>query len=271
MLINICEICGQEIINKTQYYKRKTCSEECKCKLIIKNSGRKETKIRYIKCPMCGKTFINKRCRIKKTCSKECKYKLLGENAKSGKYVKCNNCNKMVYRTPFEIKTFKNIFCSVDCHSEYKSREYKKNPIILHNIKNARKKWQHLMDTKPEYRSKVYANWHKAMAKNPNNPEQQFINIIKKHNLPYKYNKRGETVINGKIPDFINTDGKKEVVEIFGHLWHSPLWNYKFKGAIKNKGYNETIKHYKKQGYNCIIIWDYELDNENLVLQKMGI
>ena len=39
MLINICVVCGQEIINKTQYYKRKTCSKECKHKLMSKISS----------------------------------------------------------------------------------------------------------------------------------------------------------------------------------------------------------------------------------------
>ena len=95
-------------------------------------------------------------------------------------------------------------------------------------------------------------------------PELKFIDICIKYNLPFKYTGNGDVWISNKNPDFIN--GKKEVVEIFGKYWHEPLERV---GIPYSRTYNGTIEHYKKYGFKCKIIWDDELENENLVLKKL--
>lgn len=37
----------------------------------------------------------------------------------SGKFIKCNNCKKVIYRRPFEIDKTKHFFCSKKCFYEY--------------------------------------------------------------------------------------------------------------------------------------------------------
>jgi hypothetical protein len=63
----------------------------------------------------------------------------------------------------------------------------------------------------------------------------------------YKYvGNSGDVTIGGKIPDFINVDGKKEVVEVFGMRWHG----WEEVEALKS--------HYKGFGFDCKILWDFE-------------
>ena len=52
-------------------------------------------------------------------------------------------------------------------------------------------------------------------------------------------------IIAGKIPDFINTNGKKAVIEILG--WRHP-----------EEDEEKLPKHYKKYGIECRIIWWYD-------------
>ena len=47
-------------------------------------------------------------------------------------------------------------------------------------------------------------------------------------------------------PDFIRTDGTKEVIEVFGYHWHD------------EDEVEPLIEDYKKFGYKCSIIWEYD-------------
>lgn len=66
----------------------------------------------------------------------------------------------------------------------------------------------------------------------------------------WKYNGSGNSSplvrFGGKTPDFINLLGKKEVIEVFGVYWH-PL-----------EDEEDRIRHYKKYGFRCIVIWQYD-------------
>lgn len=98
-------------------------------------------------------------------------------------------------------------------------------------------------------------------------PERKFMQMIKDYNLPYKYTGNGEIWIHHKNPDFINVNGKKEVVEIFGRYWHT-----KGQGLSgKTREENKTKEHYKNYGFDCIVIWDDEIDNKQLVLEKLKV
>lgn len=53
-------------------------------------------------------------------------------------------------------------------------------------------------------------------------------------------------VIGGKVPDFMNVNGKKEVIEVFGTYWHDV------------DEVEPLMEHYKKFGFRCLILWEYE-------------
>ena len=97
-----------------------------------------------------------------------------------------------------------------------------------------------------------------SQRRKPTSIERIFSDMCKEYNLPFKYVGNGEIWIARKNPDFININGKKQVVEILGSYWHT-------KEEIE-----ERTKHYAKYGFECINIWDYELKNIELVLSRVN-
>lgn len=150
-----CVECGKEYF----VYKDKNtsiyCSKECEHKhdqntLITKTcpNCRKEFKVRkcedkkYVycsfecrklasrmdyKCDYCGKIFSVLKSKVEKNktgvyCCHECSEKATIK----GKYVKCNNCGKLVYKSKSVLEKYNNSFCSEDC-----MKEYNKNNALL--------------------------------------------------------------------------------------------------------------------------------------------
>lgn len=97
----------------------------------------------------------------------------------------------------------------------------------------------------------------KSRFKRPTKPELELINIIKQNRLPYKYVGDGEFILGGKCPDFLNVNGQKKVIEVFGDYWH------------KNDNPRDRINFFKKYGFDCLIIWEHELRNKDLIFQKI--
>jgi len=67
-------------------------------------------------------------------------------------------------------------------------------------------------------------------------------------------------IIDGKTPDFININGQKIVLEVFGRYWHK-------KSEVK-----PLKAHYKKFGFDCGIIWEedcYDEDRLNKILSEV--
>lgn len=99
----------------------------------------------------------------------------------------------------------------------------------------------------------------------PNKVELRLTKIIQKYGLPFRYVGDAKFWIGKKNPDFVHNN-KKKVIEIFGRFWHDPKINPKV--HIKRTE-EETIKHYEKCGFSCLIIWGEELKNENFILNKV--
>ena len=70
----------------------------------------------------------------------------------------------------------------------------------------------------------------------------------------WKYNgcRNYNVVINGKIPDFINVNSKKAVIEVLGLYWH------------KKEEVEKLKSHYSKYGFSCVIIWEDECNDVDL-------
>ena len=92
------------------------------------------------------------------------------------------------------------------------------------------------------------------------NPELIFEAICKKHDLPFKYTGDGSFWIKNLNPDFVECNGKKIAVEIFGDYWHSPL----LRNTVSyNQTYEGRKKVLKKYGWKLIVLWESDLKRED--------
>lgn len=104
-------------------------------------------------------------------------------------------------------------------------------------------------------------------------PELIFEQICKNNNLPFKYTGDGSFWIgkNPSInPDFVDCNGKKIAIEIFGDYWHSPLLRKNIPYNQTYRGRNEILREY---GWELVIFWESDLkriDAEQFILNKLG-
>lgn len=103
----------------------------------------------------------------------------------------------------------------------------------------------------------------KALCQKPTKPEKQLIEIIEENKLPYKYVGDGSFIIQGFNPDFVNVNGQKKIIEVFGRIWHETLvkhWNRTELGRVMI---------YNSYGYKTLVIWDDELKNKEAVAKRV--
>ena len=91
----------------------------------------------------------------------------------------------------------------------------------------------------------------------PNKAEGKLISLFESNDLPFRYTGNGEVWFGNRNPDFINTNGKKQVIELLGTYWH-PL----FDGA-------DRVEHYKQYGFSCLAVWEDELQDEDKVIKRV--
>ena len=116
-----------------------------------------------------------------------------------------------------------------------------------------------------EYADRVRPLIIKGNMQKPTRPEQQLINIINQYNLPYKYTGDGSVLIQGYSPDFVNCNGEKIVIEVFGDYWHGTgarTWKQTVLGRIMA---------FNSFGFRCIILWERELNTlkDDAIVEKI--
>jgi hypothetical protein len=76
------------------------------------------------KCKICGREFYVKPFHAKKGWGKYCSIKCRSKAQFNGKWVKCVNCGKKIYRTPRDYRKSKSkrFFCSVSCHCSWENK-----------------------------------------------------------------------------------------------------------------------------------------------------
>ncbi len=141
--------------------------------------------------------------------------------------------------------------------SEIITKTYKNNPHLLEiRSKNAKKMWEN-----SEYSKKILS----ILSSRPTKLEQSFINFFKKHNIPFSYCGNGSLVIGGKCPDFMESSGKKKIIEV------SDVEVVKvFRKMTKKQYEQQRILHFRKYGWECLVLWQYELEKEKTLLAKIN-
>lgn len=109
----------------------------------------------------------------------------------------------------------------------------------------------------PEYKERLFKKVLKACLKKPNKKEQILIDLIDEHGLPFKYVGDGEFILGGKCPDFLNYNGEKQLIELWGDYWH------------RNDDPQERMDFFRHYGFETLIIWERELKNPEAVVEKV--
>lgn len=96
----------------------------------------------------------------------------------------------------------------------------------------------------------------------PNGSESQLLGILEKVS-PGEWDYTGDygCVIGGKVPDFRHRSSKV-VIELFSYYWHVVR-------ARTSDDELNRLEHYRAYGYICIIIWEHELGNEPLIVDRI--
>lgn len=139
-------------------------------------------------------------------------------------------------------------------HSQYmKERmndpEYKKMFIKQCNRPEVKRK--HSIKQKNNWKDSEYVK-KQMLARNvcKNKAEKKLEKIINKlYPNEYKFVGDGKVVIAGKCPDFINVNGQKKIIELYGDYWH------------RNDNPEDRKEIFKPFGYDTLIIWEHELKN----------
>jgi G:T-mismatch repair DNA endonuclease (very short patch repair protein) len=134
--------------------------------------------------------------------------------------------------------------------------------------RNLSKSMLSMWEEHPELRknlSEITAARNTKLA-SPNKAEKK-LNSILKTSFPgeFKMNVKNGIVIGGKVPDFVNVNGRKVFVELFGDYWHGR----KITGRSKEEEERKRRKEFKKWGFSTVIIWGSELNDEELVREKV--
>ncbi len=92
----------------------------------------------------------------------------------------------------------------------------------------------------------------------PNKPETLMLDLL--NNLypnQWKFTGDFSFTINGKAPDFVNCNGQKKIIEVFGDYWH------------KGQNPQDRINVFKPFGYETLVIWEHELKEPKAVIDKI--
>lgn len=93
----------------------------------------------------------------------------------------------------------------------------------------------------------------------PNKPETFLINLLDSlYPGEWKYTGDFSFMVNGKSPDFVNCNGQKKIIELFGDYWH------------KGQDPQDRINTFAPFGFDTLVIWEHELKDIGAVKTKLA-
>lgn len=185
----------------------------------------------------------------------------------------CKYCKKEFYKKEFPKNFNRMITCgSKECREKYKKGwMYSKNcldcgkPIIRYakrckycsskgknnpfygktHTEKIKKKLKLLNIGKKQSKEHIRKRFQRRI---PSSLELKMIQLIKEHNLPYKFVGDGSFFIERLNPDFINYNGKKIAIEVY-YRKHKEL----YQGGLENWK-TRRIEIFKKYGWDIIFL-----------------
>lgn len=114
----------------------------------------------------------------------------------------------------------------------------------------------------PEYQMKRI----QGLIKKPTKPELKLIQILGKYSLPFRYVGDGKLIVGRLNPDFVHSDGKK-LIEVFGRIWHDQ--EKAFRPLVGHYLPEDRIEFFRNLGYGCMILWEDELESDEIVAERI--
>jgi len=110
----------------------------------------------------------------------------------------------------------------------------------------------------PNQRAEQVLKIFRGSARRPTRPEVLLDELIEKAcPKEYIYTGDGMVIVCGLSPDFLNINGQKKVVELFGNHWH------------EEDEEEARIKKFKDFGFDCLVIWESDLKDPETVMEKV--
>jgi G:T-mismatch repair DNA endonuclease (very short patch repair protein) len=158
--------------------------------------------------------------------------------------------------------------------SETRKRLFKEGKLKFTNpprpspatIEKWRKNWE-----SPEYKlnqlKKLFGgrvSWRKK------NKREAKLETILQTAFPneWKYVGDGQIFIGSKVPDFMNVNGKKLLIELDGDYWHQLKANKV--SATREELEKQREAHFAKYGFKTLIVRESELKDESKMLEKIN-
>lgn len=170
-----------------------------------------------------------------------------------------------------------------------------KHPIEKHPIEETKQKLRkphpsmrggsnpmHRLEVKEKFKNSMKKHWENkqfienlikigitSLHRRPTNLEKKFTTFFQTHNLPLTYCGNGTLIIGGKNPDYVESNGKKVCLEV----------GNKYEKSIKRKGRNysnwqeyeqQRINHFNAFNWKCLVVWEDELNDNVVVLQRLN-
>ncbi len=260
-----CAYCGSDFkvypsavkIYSTRKHIRKYCTKVCEGldRTGENNSNYKEFAPQF--CIICNKQLTKKQIILKvKTCSYKCGYANRDQKGEKGSTWKdvdpmsCPICNKSLTHSQI-ISNHKT--CGSVCGYKLASKTMEKRcntPKAIFKMSDRMKK---LWKTEEFQKKMAKSTWIR-----PTKPEKYIINVLNKlFPNEYKYVGDFQFFLGGKNPDFMNINGQKKLIEMFGDYWH------------KDENPKHRIDHFKRYGFDTLVIWQKELKNERVLIDTL--
>jgi hypothetical protein len=252
-------------------------------------------------CPVCQKQFMACASQVKIGAAIYCSQKCAHAHRTTLILKRCLVCGKEFKAPLYSVKKGLSIYCSRKCcfaSTEYKEKISKKlkghyvnreaisrgQKILIangkHNFNSESQKNATLAKNTDSYKKKkrelTTKLWQdpefviaqvNARHLRPNKIELYLEDILNRHLPEYKYNGDGRlgVVLAGCVPDYVNVNGQKKVIEIFGTYWHD-------KGAKRwHQSELGRIMAYKSVGYEPLILWEKDIrtKSEDEIVQEI--
>jgi len=109
-----------------------------------------------------------------------------------------------------------------------------------------------------------------GMQVRPTKPEKELLDILTEH-FPGAFAYNGDfsqgVMLNHLVPDFVNVNGHKQVIEVFGEPFHDPAKAWKpIRYVATAVGRTQA---YDKIGYQCLILWQAEFTHTAAIIDKL--